>query len=67
VGRIYDFVGHADYYVLSAAALWGLLYLVMVWTRVSSKRFKNEKQQDEFLTEIEKRLQAGDFDGAQAL
>ena len=67
MGEIYDFVGHADYYVLGFAAFWGMMCIIMVWSRILSKRFRNEKQQDEFLTAIEQRLQVGDFEGAEQL
>jgi len=67
MGEIYDFVGHADYYILGAAAFWGLMCIIMVWSRITSKRFRNEQQQDEFLTAIEQRLQVGDFEGAEQL
>jgi len=67
MGEIYSFVGHADYYLLGAAAFWGLFCISMIWSRVSSKRFKNEKAQDEFMTEVEKLLQVGDFDGIHKL
>jgi biopolymer transport protein ExbB/TolQ len=67
MGEIYDFVGHADYYVLGAAAFWGLLCIIMVWNRILSKRFKTEKAQDEFLTQIEQKLEVGDFEGAKQL
>lgn len=67
MGEIYDFVGHADYYILGAAAFWGLMCIIMVWNRVLSKRFKNEQQQDAFLIQIEQKLEVGDFEGAKQL
>jgi biopolymer transport protein ExbB len=67
MGSVYGFVGHADYYVLGAAAFWGLFCMIMVWTRVGDKRFKTEKAQDEFLTQVEQHLRVGDFESAKAL
>ena len=67
MGSIYEFVGHADYYVLGAAAFWGLFCMIMVWTRVGDKRFKNEAEQDKFLTEVEQHLRAGDFNSVLTL
>jgi biopolymer transport protein ExbB/TolQ len=66
MGSIYEFVGHADYYVLGAAAFWGLYCMIMVWTRVGQKRFKTEEEQDQFLEGIEGHLRAGDFDSVKA-
>jgi biopolymer transport protein ExbB len=67
MGGIYEFVGHADYYILGACAFWGLYCLIMVWTRVGSKRFRNEAQQDVFMTDVERYLKAGDFDSISAM
>ena len=62
MGSIYNFVGHADYYVLGAAAFWGLYCMIMVWTRVAQKRFRNESEQDQFLDSIAQQLRDGDFE-----
>lgn len=52
------------YVVLAAIALWGAFCVIMVWLRVSQKRFKNENEQDEFLNELRKPLAKGDFGAA---
>lgn len=62
MGSIYNFVGHADYYVLGAAAFWGLYCMIMVWTRVAQKRFRNESEQEQFLDSIAQQLRDGDFE-----
>ncbi len=62
MGSIYNFVGHADYYVLGAAAFWGLYCMIMVWTRVAQKRFRNESEQEQFLDSIAQQLKDGDFE-----
>ncbi|MEQ1829257.1 MAG: MotA/TolQ/ExbB proton channel family protein [Pirellula sp.] len=66
MGSLYDFVGRADYYVLAAVALWGLFSLIMVWTRLSQKRFKSEEEQERFLDGIDEQLKANDFDSVLA-
>ena len=66
MGEIYSFVGQADYFLLGGAAFWGLFCMVIVWTRVAHKRFKDEDTQDAFLDVIEGQLRAGDFEGAKA-
>ncbi len=67
MGSIYNFVGHADYYVLAAAAFWGIYCMILVWTRVAQKRFKTEADQEQFLDEVEQRLRQGDFESVQAI
>ena len=66
MGSIYNFVGHADYYVLGAAAFWGLYCMIMVWTRVAQKRFRSEAEQEQFLDKIDQYLRAGDFESVQS-
>ena len=66
MGGIYSFVGQADYYVLGAAAFWGLYCMIMVWTRVAQKRFRNEAEQEQFLDKIDQHLKAGDFESIQS-
>ena len=57
---LYSFVGQADYFFLSGAALWGLFNLHLVWTLVARLRFKNEAAQDAFLDSIAPDLERGD-------
>jgi len=67
MGSIYYYVGHGDYYVLGAAALWGIYCMILVWTRVSQKRFRSEAEQDQFLESVEVHLRQGDFESIEAL
>ncbi len=60
---LFDIIANATYFALAAVALWGLYCIVVVWTRVAQKRFKNEAEQDAFLDDVEQMLNAGDFDG----
>ncbi len=66
-GGLYEFLGIADYFFLGAAALWGIYCVVLVWMRLTAKRFKNEEQQNAFLEQVEDHLRAGDFNGVEAL
>lgn len=61
---MYDIIGNGSYVVLAGLALWGLYCIMVVWSRVSQKRFKDEEAQDAFLDDIEELIAAGDFDGA---
>lgn len=58
----YGFVGEADYFFISAVALWGLYCAVLIVTRVKNKRFRSEDDQNKFLESIEPSLAQGNFD-----
>ncbi len=60
-------VGNMTYVALIMIALWGVFCIVMVWTRVAQKRFRNEEAQQEFLGLLEKPLETGDFSEAGAI
>lgn len=61
---MYDIIGNSTYGALALIALWGIYCIVIVWSRVAQKRFKDEDSQDAFLDDIEELVAAGDFDGA---
>lgn len=61
---MYDIIGNSTYGALALIALWGIYCIVIVWSRVAQKRFKNEDSQDAFLDDIEELVAAGDFEGA---
>ena len=60
---MYDIIANSTYLALALIALWGLYCIVVVWTRVAQKRFKNEAEQDRFLDDVEGMMRSGDFDG----
>ncbi|MCL4201027.1 MAG: MotA/TolQ/ExbB proton channel family protein [Pirellulaceae bacterium] len=60
-------VGNLTYVALIMIALWGVFCVVMVWTRVAQKRFRNEEAQREFLAMLEQPLERGDFEQAGAI
>ncbi len=57
----FKFVGFLDYFFIAGVALWGLYCVVLILSRVASKRFKNEAAQNAFLESIEPSLARGDF------
>jgi biopolymer transport protein ExbB len=63
--EFYDIIGKLDYVFIVAVALWGLYCAILVVSRVGSKRFKTEAEQEEFLESIESALAAGNFDEVQ--
>jgi biopolymer transport protein ExbB/TolQ len=56
--------GYIIYAALAGVALWGLFCIVMVWQRISQKRFRSEAAQLEFLETLDAPLAKGDFDSA---
>lgn len=65
--NLYMLISNSTYLALGLVALWGLYCIVVIWTRVGSKRFKNEAAQDVFLDELEPTLRAGRFEEAAML
>ena len=61
---LYEIISNATYGVLGAIALWGIYCIVVVWSRVSQKRFKDEDTQDAFLDDVEELVLAGNFQAA---
>ncbi len=62
---IFTFIGNMCYVALAAVALWGIYFVVLVISRISSKRFKSEDAQDAFLDSIEPALRSGDFEAVE--
>ncbi|MDZ4848768.1 MAG: MotA/TolQ/ExbB proton channel family protein [Pirellulaceae bacterium] len=62
---IYNWVGFFCYFLLAAVAAWGAYFVVLVLSRISSKRFKSEDAQDAFLDSIEPALRGGNFTAVQ--
>jgi biopolymer transport protein ExbB/TolQ len=60
---LYSIIANSTYLALALVALWGLYCIVVVWTRVAQKRFKNEAEQDSFLDDIEQMMRSADFEG----
>ncbi len=52
------------YTSLALIALWGAFSVIMVWRRVAQVRFRNEREQSEFLDQLDEQLQGGDVDAA---
>ena len=62
-----DFINNSVYAMLLADALWALYCVLVVWTRLSGKSFRSDKQQDAFLDELEQPLLKGDVEAATAV
>lgn len=60
----WNFISNTVYAFLALDALWGLYCIVVIYMRISQKRFRNERKQNEFLDEIEAAVRKGDYDTA---
>jgi biopolymer transport protein ExbB len=58
----WSFISNSVYVALAIDALWGAYCAAVVLMRVRQKRFRNERQQNEFLDRIDASLSKGDFD-----
>jgi biopolymer transport protein ExbB len=60
-------LGNIIYVCLMLIAFWGAFCVVVVWRRVAAARFRNEKQQIEFLDKVDKQLAGGDYKAIEGL
>jgi biopolymer transport protein ExbB len=58
----WSFISNSVYVALAIDALWGAYCAAVVLMRVRQKRFRSERQQNEFLDRIDASLSKGDFD-----
>jgi biopolymer transport protein ExbB/TolQ len=61
---LFNLIGSVTYLGLAVLAVWGAFNLVLAWRRVSLVRFRDEYDQEDFLTELESRLNVGNINGA---
>lgn len=57
-------IGNATYGALAVDAVLGAYFVIVVWFRLASLRFRKEQQQHEFLGAVQESLQAQQFDHA---
>lgn len=57
-------IGNATYGALAIDALLGAYYVIVVWFRLASLKFRKEQLQHDFLAAIQEALQAQQFDHA---
>jgi biopolymer transport protein ExbB len=60
----WSLISNSLYVFLALDALWGAYCIIVIFMRISQKRFRNERKQDEFLDTIDAALKKGDFDTA---
>jgi biopolymer transport protein ExbB/TolQ len=58
----WNFISNSVYGALAIDALWGAYCIIVVYMRIAQQRFRTDRQQHEFLDEIEAALGKGDFD-----
>lgn len=61
---IFDIIGYVVYFFMAVVALWGVYCLIVVYFRVTEKKFRNDRQQGEFLQAMEVPLSQGEYDTA---
>ncbi len=61
---ITGFLAILIYSALALIALWGAFSVIMVWRRVAQIRFRDEREQSEFLDQLDDQLQGGDVEAA---
>jgi biopolymer transport protein ExbB len=64
VNTFAGYMGDACYGFLGMNFLWGLFCVILLWRRILSLRFADERTQTEFLHGIQQMLDAGDFEAA---
>lgn len=64
LSAVYNFIGNSMYGALVLNALWGAYSAIMVWTRVGRKRFRSERQLQEFLDTLTPAVAQGNFENA---
>jgi biopolymer transport protein ExbB len=67
ITAITGIVGILIYVGLALIALWGAFSVIMVWRRVRQTRFRNEREQSDFLDSVDDALMQGDFETATGL
>lgn len=64
VNYLAGYLGDACYGFLTLNFLWGLYCVILLWRRLAQLRFRSQLEQAEFLTQLERRLDVGDTEGA---
>lgn len=64
IEELLGYAGPVIYVSLAAAALYGLFCAVLLFLRISQKKFSSEAEAQEFLDEVRERLARHDYDGA---
>ena len=67
LGRLTDIAGDLCYLALAVVAVWGAFMVIITWRRVAQVRFRNERDQNAFLAQLNENLDAGDIDAAATL
>ncbi|MEX0938759.1 MAG: MotA/TolQ/ExbB proton channel family protein [Pirellulales bacterium] len=63
--RLFDVIEVVVYTLLAMLAAWGAYCAVIAWRRVSLVRFRSDEHHTEFLEQMDRRVRAGDWSGAE--
>lgn len=67
MAKLVDFMSNLIYPMQGAIAIYGLFLTILVFRRISHKRFRSQQSADEFLDQVTIRLKARQFDGVAEL
>jgi biopolymer transport protein ExbB len=67
ISRLTGLLATLIYLALLGIAIWGAYCVIMVWMRVSQKRFNNEDEHEAFLETVESKIAKGDLKDLEAL
>jgi len=65
--QLFQLISYITYGGLAVIALWGAFCAVLAWRRIAEVRFRDEREQDEFLDDLDAQLLHGHFDAAMQL
>jgi biopolymer transport protein ExbB/TolQ len=60
--QYWNIISNTVYVFLALDALWGAYCIIVIFMRIGQKRFRSERQQNEFLDTIEAAVKKGDYD-----
>jgi biopolymer transport protein ExbB/TolQ len=66
ISRLTLIFGNSMYLALLAVAIWGAYCVIIVWMRITQKRFVNDQEHDQFLAAVESQIARGDMNGLEA-
>lgn len=67
INALVDLMSNLIYPLQGIAAVYGLFLVILVFRRISQKRFRSEAVAEEFMSQVEEKLQARQFDEIVAL
>jgi biopolymer transport protein ExbB len=67
MAKLVDFMSNLIYPLQGITAIYGLFLTILVFRRISLKRFRSQQSADEFLDQVSERLRSRNFEGVAEL